>query len=218
MKQKTLLPKYIELVFDAVYLVVVVIAGIYFIARSNSDLRTLWGIMSLLLAFGDAFHLIPRMLFAINGDKPRYQASMGKGKMLTSITMALFYLILWNCGLMAFSIRLPLWTAIVYLLTVIRIVLCLLPQNGWAKGAPSGKINIYRNIPFFIHGIMVLVLFARLGSTFFPLRFLWLAVFLSFAFYLPVVLFSGKNPKFGMLMLPKTCAYVWIVLMGLGIS
>jgi hypothetical protein len=48
-------------------------------------------------------------------------------------------------------------------------------------------------------------------------RFMWLAVLLSFAFYLPVVLWSRKVPKLGMLMLPKTCAYVWIVLMGFGL-
>ncbi len=41
-----------------------------------------------------------------------------------------------------------------------------------------------------------------------------LAVGLSFGFYLPVVLFSGVAPVIGMLMIPKTLAYVWIVLMG----
>ena len=41
-----------------------------------------------------------------------------------------------------------------------------------------------------------------------------LAVILSFGFYLPVVLFSGIAPAVGVLMIPKTLAYVWIVLMG----
>jgi hypothetical protein len=41
-----------------------------------------------------------------------------------------------------------------------------------------------------------------------------LAVALSFGFYLPVVLFSGTFPIVGVLMIPKTMAYVWIVLMG----
>lgn len=40
------------------------------------------------------------------------------------------------------------------------------------------------------------------------------AVILSFGFYLPVVLFSGIAPAVGVLMIPKTLAYVWIVLMG----
>ena len=44
-------------------------------------------------------------------------------------------------------------------------------------------------------------------------RFMPLAVALSFGFYLPVVLFSGVAPMVGILMIPKTMAYVWIVLM-----
>ena len=37
---------------------------------------------------------------------------------------------------------------------------------------------------------------------------------LSFGFYLPVVLFAEIVPVIGMLMIPKTLAYVWVVLMG----
>ena len=43
---------------------------------------------------------------------------------------------------------------------------------------------------------------------------MWLAVTLSFGFYIPVVLFADTIPVIGMLMIPKTCAYVWAVLMG----
>ena len=35
------------------------------------------------------------------------------------------------------------------------------------------------------------------------------------ACYLPVTLLSKKMPKIGMLMIPKTCAYVWMIVMGL---
>ena len=45
-------------------------------------------------------------------------------------------------------------------------------------------------------------------------RFLWLTVVLSFGFYIPVVLFADAVPLIGMLMIPKTCAYVWTVLIG----
>ena len=42
----------------------------------------------------------------------------------------------------------------------------------------------------------------------------WLAIVISFGFYLPVVLFADAVPAIGMFMIPKTCAYVWMVLMG----
>ena len=41
------------------------------------------------------------------------------------------------------------------------------------------------------------------------------AILISFGCYLPVTLLSKKIPKVGLLMIPKTCAYVWIIVMGL---
>ena len=44
-------------------------------------------------------------------------------------------------------------------------------------------------------------------------RWLWLAVLLSFLFYFPVVLWAQAVPLIGMMMLPKTCMYIWMILM-----
>lgn len=41
------------------------------------------------------------------------------------------------------------------------------------------------------------------------------AILISFGCYLPVTLFSKTKPKVGLLMIPKTCAYMWIIAMGL---
>ena len=43
---------------------------------------------------------------------------------------------------------------------------------------------------------------------------MWLTIVLSFSFYIPVVLWANTIPMIGMLMIPKTCAYVWTVLIG----
>ena len=43
---------------------------------------------------------------------------------------------------------------------------------------------------------------------------MWLTIVLSFAFYILVVLWSAAMPAVGMLMISKTCAYVWTVLIG----
>jgi len=178
----------------------------------------LFGAMATELGLGDAFHLVPRILVAATGDRPRFIKVLSRGKMITSITMTVFYVLLWHAGLLLFSLNIPVWTAAVYAFAVIRILLCLAPGNDWAQESESLKGSILRNIPFFLMGVMVIVLFAMYGAGG-PeaVRFMWLAVLLSFAFYLPVVLWSRKVPKLGMLMLPKTCAYVWIVVMGFGL-
>ena len=45
-------------------------------------------------------------------------------------------------------------------------------------------------------------------------RHMWLTIVLSFGFYIPVVLWADAVAMIGMLMIPKTCAYVWTVLIG----
>lgn len=101
-------------------------------------------------------------------------------------------------------------------LSLLRIGLCLLPQNDWTGASPV-IWGIYRNIPFVIMGIIMVVLFykKRTDSAY---RFMWLAITLSFAFYLPVVLWADVHPMVGMLMLPKTCMYIWAVVMGYRVS
>ena len=47
---------------------------------------------------------------------------------------------------------------------------------------------------------------------------LWIEILMSFMFYIPVVFLAKKHPKIGMLMLPKSCAYVISVLMGSSFS
>ena len=101
-------------------------------------------------------------------------------------------------------------------LSVMRIALCLLPQNRWLAYRQPLLFGVLRNIPFAIMGIIIIVIFAcetRKGDDH-VFRFMPLAVILSFGFYLPAVLFSGIVPIVGILMIPKTLAYVWIVWMG----
>ena len=37
------------------------------------------------------------------------------------------------------------------------------------------------------------------------------AILISFGCYIPVTLFSKTKPKVGLLMIPKNCAYMWMI-------
>jgi hypothetical protein len=95
-----------------------------------------------------------------------------------------------------------------------RIILCAFPQNEWTSAHPNLAWGIYRNIPFALLGIEVIVLFALKAKEDKPFRFMALTIILSFGFYIPVVLFAESTPWVGSLMIPKTLAYVWTVLIG----
>ena len=98
----------------------------------------------------------------------------------------------------------------------VGFVLCMMPQNAWLSADAPLSWGIYRNIPFALMGLIIIVLFYKSAkenndSSF---RWMWLTIVLSFAFYIPVVLLADVIPMIGMLMIPKTCAYVWTVLIG----
>ena len=131
--------------------------------------------------------------------------------------MTIFYVILYYVWRLRYHAEGQKNTAVlVYLLAALRIALCLFPQNQWlGSGAPLSW-GIYRNIPFALLGLLVIVLFYRSAKEHGDRAFgwMWLTIVLSFSFYIPVVLWANTIPMIGMLMIPKTCAYVWTVLIG----
>ena len=90
------------------------------------------------------------------------------------------------------------------------------PQNKWLVADAPVTWAIYRNIPFALLGILIIVLFfvSAKKNQDQEYRFMWLTIVVSFAFYIPVVLWADSVPAIGFLMMPKTCAYVWTVLIG----
>lgn len=207
-----------ETAFDIVYLVLVITLGIRMI-RGNAGRRQylLFGIMAVTLGCGDAFHLIPRAVALCTTGLEDYTAALGIGKLITSITMTIFYVLLYGVWRSRYEVtgRTGL-TAAVWVLALVRIALCLMPQNAWTSAAAPLAWGIYRNIPFAILGGVIVVLFYRSARERQDraFRHLWLTVVLSFACYIPVVLFADAVPMVGMLMVPKTCAYIWTVLIG----
>lgn len=207
-----------ETTFDIVYLITVTTLGVLMIknARGNKQ-YTLFGIMAVILGLGDAFHLVPRAVALSTTGLENFTVSLGIGKFITSITMAVFYLILYYVWRKRYEItgRKEL-TLTMYALTLIRIVLCLFPQNAWTSPNPPLSWGIYRNIPFALMGLIIIVLFYKSAKEHQdePFKFMWLTIVLSFAFYIPVVLWADKYPLVGMLMIPKTCAYVWTIWIG----
>jgi len=206
-----------ESIFSIAYLITVITLGCLIIRRNKSNRQyRVFGIMTLILGCGDAFHLVPRIIALNTTGLENYTAALGFGTLVASITMTLFYVMLYHVLKMRYKATWNAMTIFVYALAVVRIALCLFPQNRWLSHDSSLEWGIYRNIPFTVLGLLMIAISfqmaRKMNDTVF--RFLWLAILLSFGFYIPVVLWANVNPIIGMLMLPKTCAYVWIVWMG----
>ena len=161
-----------ETVFDVVYLTTVVTMGILMIKNSKGNKQyMLFGIMAVMLGVGDSFHLVPRAVALCTTGLENYTFSLGIGKFITSITMTIFYILLYH---------------------------------------------VWRNIPFAILGLLIIFLFYNSAkeNKDKSFKYMWLTIVLSFGFYIPVVLWADVYPIIGMLMIPKTCAYVWTIWIG----
>ena len=206
-----------ETVFDVLYLGFAITTGLTMLIKGKDSLVKKAGLMAALLGAGDSFHLVPRSYALWTNGLEANAAALGVGKLITSVTMTIFYLILYYVWRERYQIKgrknltISMWG-----LSILRIALCLLPQNQWLSYRPPLLYGILRNIPFAVMGIIIIIIFSRETKRADDrvFRFMPLAVILSFGFYLPVVLFSGIAPAVWVLMIPKTLAYVWIVLMG----
>ena len=84
--------------FDIIYLCTVIFLGVQMIKGAKKEQTRLFGIMAVVLGGGDAFHLIPRAYALCTDGLEAHVQALGAGKLITSITMTIFYLILYYNG------------------------------------------------------------------------------------------------------------------------
>ena len=113
----------------------------------------MFGIMAVLLGSGDAFHLVPRAFALCTTGLENFTVQLGLGKWITSVTMTIFYVILYYIWRERYQIKgHNATTAAIYVLAGLRIVLCMMPQNEWLSAEAPLSWGIYRNIPFALMG------------------------------------------------------------------
>ena len=202
--------KYGESIFDILYLLFAIIGGCMILRKARNRTEKQMGLAALILGCGDAFHLVPRVLnYFIPAD---LTAALGIGKLITSITMTVFYVLMFYVWLGYFhekknrGLEIGIWVC-----AAVRVILCLFPQNGWLENSADMTWGIIRNIPFAVLGVVICCLYFRKKRESRRFRPVWVYILLSFLFYLPVVVGAGAIPILGMLMMPKTVCYILLI-------
>ena len=210
-----------ESIFEIAYLISVITLGIVMIIKSKKRMvPLLFGISAIVLGGGDAFHLAPRIMYGLDwvvSSEAVEAAVLGRGTLITSITMTVFYVLIYYVWKLRYKTKNTKYlTMTIYALAAVRIALCCFPQNMWTAIDSPLSWGIYRNIPFLILGILLIVLFYKSSKQNHDksFKYIWIAMLLSFAFYTPVVLLASTYSWVGIFMLPKTVCYVWMVVMG----
>lgn len=198
--------------FDIAYLGIVLSMGLRLLMEDEKDAKS-FGLMAVLLGLGDGFHLIPRVMSHLSPNGfSRYLALLSWGECITGITMTLFYLLFYRYYQSMSDDRDKRRTRLVYLLVVLRLLLVLLPQNGWGTEG-NYVFGLLRNVPVVLLGL-ALVLWTAKAKNKPGLEHTALLIAASFLFYIPVVIGARFVPLLGLLMIPKTIAYVLLVRVG----
>jgi hypothetical protein len=208
-----------EIIFNLAYLAAIwglVMAMARQDARAGEDHRRLRRVFLAafgLLALGDTGHVGFRVVAIARGDLQIQVGGMGLvglGALSTAITVTFFYLLLLAAWRERFNKPLGGFGALLLAAAAVRFVLMVAPQNGWNLVVPPQPWSIVRNLPLLVLGLGVAFLFLREAGARADRAFVWIGVciLISFVFYAPVILFVQRLPLLGMLMIPKTLAYL----------
>lgn len=222
---------WVEILFNIAYLVTIGIL-IAAMVRRQPDVpvdrqpltqRFIWAFA--LLALGDVGHVGFRVLAYALGDLETTVNLLGPevslvdiGALSTATTVTFFYVLMLMVWHQHFGQRYGWFGMLLFATAAARLVIMAFPQNEWNRVVPPWGWSVARNLPLILQGLGVTYLILRDAAqqrdrTF--TRIGWMII-ASFAFYTPVILFIQRVPMLGMLMIPKTVAYVAIAWMGLG--
>jgi len=214
-----------EIGFNVLYLIVVwglVIAMMLrrsVVSPENRKAADITLAAFVLLALGDSGHVGFRILAYSLGSLETKVAFWGEqwslvaiGTIMTAITVTIFYVLMLELWRTRFNQRFGWFGYLLLGAVLVRFTLMLLPQNEWNQVVPVQPWVTLRNLPFFLVGFGIAYLMIRDARIVRDRNFIWIGycILISFVCYLPVILFVQQVPILGMLMIPKTVAYVAI--------
>jgi hypothetical protein len=214
-----------EVIFNLTYLIVVwgIVIAMYS-RRDNvrpEDRRVaklvFWAFI--LLALGDTGHVGFRVVAYALGDLNATISLLGfdvglvgLGALATAITVTFFYLIMLKVWHERFKKPYGWFGYLLMVAAFIRLILMIFPENQWNNLVPPQPWGVIRNFPLTLLGLGLAYLILRDALEIKDCAFSWIgiSILVSYAMYIPDILFVQQIPLIGMLMIPKTMAYVAI--------
>lgn len=211
-----------EIGFNILYLLTIYLLVVLMLRKYRSDDYInqagsgVFLLAFLLLALGDTGHVGFRLLAYAMGGLENNEVLVGLGALATAVTITIFYVLLvevWRRKTDS-PMNWIFWSVLFF--GIARLIVMSVKGNQWGQVVPPYDFSLMRNAFLTVMGLVVLIVYFIAGiknkDCFFGRTAI--AVFFSFAFYIPVVLFVQKVPMIGMLMIPKTIAYVYMAIVG----
>lgn len=216
---------WIEILFNVSYLVVIwVLVAMMWRRRDDvapaNQLVANWIMWAfVLLAVGDTGHVGFRVLAYAQGDLGSTFSVLGiklgwvgLGALATAITVTGFYVLMLFAWRERFKRQFGWFEYALLAAAIARFVIMVFPANAWNSVEPPQPWSLFRNLPLTFLGLGVAYLILRDARKANDKAFSWIGwlIVVSYVCYLPVIFFVQRTPTIGMLMIPKTLAYVAI--------
>lgn len=148
----------IEPIMFIIYLTTILLISSYMIRESiGSVLYKSFGSFGLTLALADGIYIIPRMYAVLTTGVEENLRVIGWGRMGNSIIVTILFLILYDIFHIRYSKKKNIMRdKTIYVLGIIRAIICLLPGNGFFDLIPSPTYAIIRLVPILIIGIYLI--------------------------------------------------------------
>lgn len=216
---------WVEIGFNILYLIVIwALVLVMYRKRSKVSLENtrsanlvMWAFG--LLAFGDTGHVGFRVLaYAIGSLEARISlfgisfGLVGLGALSTAVTVTFFYMLILALWSERFDRPYGWFGWLLFSAGILRLLVMSLPGNAWNNVVPPQPWSTVRNLPLMLQGLGVAILILRDARLHSDRHFTWIGIMIlfSYACYIPVILLVQQVPVIGMLMIPKTLAYVAI--------
>jgi hypothetical protein len=165
-----------------------------------------------LLALGDTGHVGFRVVAYAIGGLETNPTLVGTGAFATAVTVTFFYMLMVDIWRLRFKQSIGWFGWLLLAAGVVRLSVMLFPQNNWSALTAPYDWSLLRNGLLTFQGLGVMYLILRDAIKAQDKTFTWIGVMiaLSYTFYAPVILWSAAVPLLGMLMIPKTLAYLGV--------
>ena len=175
----------------------------------DSRIYHLAGFLAVILILGDSFRFVPRITSFFVKDSDNVDLVQDKGKIISSIVITLFYLFLWSLGSIIFVSNISLlYTLLVYILAIIRILLCFVSSKNNSVGW-----DVVKNIPFALLVFVVGFLFFYYRNKIFSLVYAWVAIYFSLIFSMVIIFLSSKTERVGFWVILRNLSFIWLISM-----
>jgi hypothetical protein len=176
-----------------------------------------------LLALGDTGHVGFRVWAYARGDLGttiqlfgQEAGLVGLGALATATTVTFFYVLMVVIWRRRFNQSYGPLVWLLFAAALARLILMVPAANEWNSTVPPQPWSLIRNAPLVVLGLGAAYLILRDARRAGDRAFLWLGgmILVSYGFYAPVILWVQQAPMVGMLMIPKTVAYLVMAFLG----